>query len=82
MHSVTIWRMANVQIRDVPPDVHQRLKEQAAGEGKSLNEYLLAQLAELAGRPTLRELFERIAQQEPYTGPSSAEIIREDRDRR
>jgi antitoxin FitA len=72
----------NVQIRDVPEDVHRRLKARAASEGQSLNEYLLAQLTEIARLPTLAELSERIRAREPYTGPSSASIIREDRDTR
>lgn len=74
--------MANVQIRDVPDAVHRRLKSQAALSGQSLNEYLLARVTEVASTPTLAELIERIAEREPYTGPSSAEVIREDRDQR
>jgi len=74
--------MANVQIRNVPDDVHARLKEQAARSGRSLNEYLLGEMAQLSRTPTLPELFARIGAREPYTGPSAAEIIREERDRR
>jgi len=72
----------HVQIRDVPEDVHRRLKSQAAFEGLSLNEYLLARITEIARLPTLAELSARIRAREPYTGPSSASIIREDRDSR
>jgi plasmid stability protein len=74
--------MANVQIRGVPDEVHRRLKSQAALAGQSLNEYLLAQMTEIATRPTLPELIARIRELPPYEGPSIASVIREDRDRR
>ena len=74
--------MANVQIRGVPEDVHRRLKAQAALSGQSLNEYLLAHVADLARAPTIPELADRIRQRERYEGPSSAALIREDRDAR
>lgn len=75
--------MANIQIRDVPEDVHRTLKSQAALAGQSLNEFLLARVTELAQKPTIPELIERIhARGEPYDGPSTAELIREDRERR
>jgi hypothetical protein len=74
--------MPNVQVRDVPDDVHRRLKSQAALAGQSLNEYLLARLSELARLPTVPELAERIRERAAYEGSSSAALIREDRDRR
>ena len=75
--------MANVQIRDVPDDVHRRLKAEAAEAGQSLNEFLLARLTEMARLPTWSEFSERIARREPYTGPRvAAALIREERDKR
>jgi antitoxin FitA len=74
--------VANVQVRDVPEDVHRRLKSQAALAGQSLNEFLLARISEIARVPTVSELGERIREREPYDGPSSASVIREERDRR
>jgi plasmid stability protein len=74
--------MPNVQVRDVPDDVHRRLKAQAALAGQSLNEYLLARMSELARLPTVSELAERIRERSAYDGPSSAAVLREDRDRR
>lgn len=72
--------MANIQIRGVPDDVHRKLKSQAALSGQSLNEFLLARMAEMSEKPTISELIEIIKEREPYTGPSSAALIREDRD--
>jgi plasmid stability protein len=74
--------MANVQIRDVPPDVHRRLKSQAALAGQSLNEYLLARITDIAETRTWPELLAQIRAREPYEGPSSAGAIRNERDQR
>jgi antitoxin FitA len=82
MHYAIIACMTNVQVRGVPDDVHRRLKSQAALAGQSLNEFLLARLSDLARRPTVPELAERIREREPYTGPSSAGAVRAGRDER
>jgi plasmid stability protein len=82
MHFASLLAVANVQVRDVPDDVHRRLKSQAALAGQSLNEFLLARMTEIARTPTLGELAERIRARPPYTRPSAAAAIREDRDRR
>jgi len=74
--------MANVQIRDVPEDVHRRLKAQAAMSGQSLNDFLRGRITELARAPTVSEIAERIRARGPYEGPPSAKAIRDDRDRR
>lgn len=74
--------MPNVQVRGVPDDVHRRLKSKAALAGQSLNEFLLARMSDMARVPTVPELAERIRTRTPYTGPSSARMIREERDAR
>jgi plasmid stability protein len=82
MHFASMTQMANIQIRDVPDDVHRRLKSQAALAGQSLNEFLLARVSELAQLPTVPELIARIREREPYKGPSSAAEIRAAREQR
>ena len=67
--------MPNVQIRNVPEDVHRRLKVEAAQSGRSLNEYLLARLTEIAERPTWAELAERTKALGPYEGPTGQEVV-------
>jgi antitoxin FitA len=74
--------VTNVQIRDVPDDVHRRLKAQAALSGQSLNDFLLARMTEIARVPTVAELAVRIQRRQPYTGPPSAGLVRADRDAR
>ena len=77
--------MATVQIKNVPSDVHQILRERAGKAGQSLQAYLLAQLQEQASKPTIKELFDRI-DKECSGGDVSFEfatkVIREDRDAR
>jgi plasmid stability protein len=65
-----------IQIRNVPEDVHRRLKARAALEGVSLSELALAELRRSLERPTRRELLELVASREPVrSGPSSSELI-------
>jgi len=49
-----------VQVRDVPPEVHARLKARAALAGVSLSEYLRGLLTRAAERPSPDELAARI----------------------
>lgn len=68
--------MANVQIRNVPDDLHAELRARAAESGKSLSDYLRDELLELARRPPLHVVLDRIAGHEPIPGPPSDELIR------
>lgn len=79
MYYASIVAMVNIQMRDVPDEVHRRLKAQAATAGMSLNQFLLERIAEVARLPTLAELLARIQEREPYLGESSAEAIHEER---
>jgi plasmid stability protein len=72
-----------IQLRNVPDSVHRTLKARAALAGMSLSDYLIAEIRQLASRPTLSELRERVQRRERVTsGVSAADIIREERDRR
>jgi len=52
--------MANIQVRDVPIEVHEALVRRAELAGQSLQQYLTAQLTEIASRPTMEEMLDRI----------------------
>ena len=66
-----------IQIRNVPDDLHRRLKARAAMEGMSLSDYLLSEVRSLAEHPTLREWLDRLHREEPVElSESSADIIR------
>ena len=49
-----------IQIRDVPEEVHRRLKARAAASGMSLTEYVRKLLTREVARPTPEELADRI----------------------
>lgn len=52
--------MPNVQVRDVPDEVHKALVRRAERAGQSLQQFLAAQLAMIAATPTLDEMLDRI----------------------
>lgn len=51
-----------IQIRNVPDEVHRALRTAAAAAGKSLSDYLLECVEEVAARPTNAEIFRRAAE--------------------
>jgi plasmid stability protein len=71
-----------IQIRNVPDALHRRLKSRAALAGMSLSDYLLSEIRQVAGRPTLDELRARL-EQRPGVTPSlpPAQAVRAERDR-
>lgn len=72
-----------IQIRNVPDALHRKLKARAALAGMSLSDYLLKEIRETAERPTLEEWLARVKGRKPVTLPiDTAQIIREERDRR
>ena len=75
--------MKMLQIRNVPDDVHRRLKARAAMEGRSLSELALEELRKSLERPTRRELVERVqARERAAVSRSSADAVRAERDAR
>ncbi|MGE0795103.1 MAG: hypothetical protein AB7H43_05900 [Acidimicrobiia bacterium] len=52
--------MPNVQVRDVPDDVHAALVRRAEQAGQSLQQFLAAQLVAIASTPTIDEVLDRI----------------------
>ncbi|MFN0205915.1 MAG: FitA-like ribbon-helix-helix domain-containing protein [Planctomycetota bacterium] len=72
-----------VQIRNVPDDLHKRLKTRAAMEGLSLSDYLLYELRRMTDRPTMAELLQRLQSRSIVkTKLSPADAIRAERDAR
>jgi len=49
-----------VQIRNVPDELHRKLKSRAALAGMSISEYLLRELERSLERPTREELLQRL----------------------
>lgn len=75
----------SITIRDVPDDVHDELASRAGRTGRSLQEYLRAELIDLAHRPSPEALMARVSARKRATGSklSRSEILRlRDQDRR
>ena len=72
-----------IQLRNVPDSLHRHLKARAATAGMSLSDYLLSEIREVAERPTLAELRERLHQREPVVlKVNTARVLREERNAR
>ena len=70
-----------VQIRNVPDALHRKLKVRAAESGRTLSDYLLAEIERLAARPTRDELLTRLHTRRRVTLKTpAAVVIREERD--
>lgn len=75
--------MTMIQIRNVPEDLHRRLKARAAMAGLSLSDLLLQEIKAVADRPTLEEMRARLAsRRSPALDVSPAEAVRAERDSR
>ena len=69
-----------IQLRNVPEGLHRTLKSRAALAGMSLSDYLLAEIREIADRPTLAEMRDRLHQREAVTAQlDSARLVQEER---
>jgi len=72
-----------IQLRNVPDRLHRTLKARAAMAGMSLSDYLMAEIKEIAEKPTLAEFRARLARREPVElGVDIARMIRQERDAR
>ena len=72
-----------IQVRNVPDQLHRRLKARAAEEGVTLSDLILAELRQAAERPSWRAfLAQRATPIRPDLDPAPADLIRAERDRR
>jgi len=72
-----------LQIRNVPYDLHRKLKARAALEGISLSDYLLRELRHAIERPTLDETRKRLSRRQPVRPrPMPAAVVRAERKKR
>jgi plasmid stability protein len=86
-----MWKTCNyahhmsrmIQVRNVPDTLHRTLKVRAAMAGVSLSDYLLAEIRQLAERPTLSEVRDRLHRRAPVVAPlPAARAVRSERDSR
>jgi plasmid stability protein len=72
-----------IQLRNVPDALHRGLKARAAMSGMSLSDYLLKEIREIAERPTLAEMQDRLHKRKPISAQiDSARLVREEREAR
>ena len=72
-----------IQIRNVPNELHRRLKVRAALAGMTLSDYLLHEIRLVAERPTADELRARLRSRSTVRfSVSSADAVRAERDSR
>jgi antitoxin FitA len=72
-----------IQIRNVHEDLHRTLKARAAIAGLSLSDYLLAEIRQIAERPTLAELRDLLHRRRSVPLQVSAvDAVRQERDAR
>lgn len=75
----------SITIRDVPEETGRELAARAAATGRSLQEYLRAQLIELARKPDAEVLMARVRARKEETGSrlgADAILAHRDADRR
>jgi|ERR1051325_430275 plasmid stability protein len=73
---IYVRRMLRViRIRNVPDNMHRKLKARAAMAEMSLSDFMLAEMRALAERPSITELRERLRRSSPAAGfsPAAAE---------
>lgn len=72
-----------VQIRNVPTELHRRLKARAAMEGLSMSDFVMREVRKALDRPTRQEIIDRLRARPVRRLPrSAAEVIRAERDSR
>jgi plasmid stability protein len=72
-----------IQLRNVPDALHRSLKARAAMAGMSLSDYLIAEIKEIAERPTLAEMRDQLHTRKPVTVQlDTARLVRQEREAR
>lgn len=72
-----------VQIRNVPPEFHRRLKARAALEGMSMSDYILREVGKALERPTRAEVLGRLRNRPVRRlKRNAADVIRAERNAR
>ncbi|MDO8390553.1 MAG: hypothetical protein Q7V57_08700 [Actinomycetota bacterium] len=73
--------MPNVQVRDVPDDIHEELVRRAHIAGQSLQQYLATQLTLIATTPSLDDILDRIERRRKGNLPAADALAALDAER-
>lgn len=72
-----------IQLRNVPDELHRKLKARAAASGQTLSDYLIAEVRAISERATPAEVRYRLLQRAPAkVRESAARAVRAERDAR
>jgi hypothetical protein len=72
-----------IQLRNVPDELHRKLKARAAANGQTLSDYLIAEVRASAERSTPAEIRFRLLERAPAkVRESAARAVRAERDAR
>jgi plasmid stability protein len=72
-----------IQIRNVPEEIHRKLKARAALAGMTLSDYLLAEARRIVEKPTPQEMASRLSKRASVDPPETpAEAVRQEREKR
>jgi antitoxin FitA len=74
--------MKTVRVRNVPDELYSALMARAAEEGRTVSDYILAELPRLASKPTTEEIRARIRSRAHVAGPPRSRSSPPDRRRR
>lgn len=64
-----------IQVKNVPSELHERLRARARLEGRNLSDYVLDVLQRDLALPTMREWLDQVNRREPVTGVSRERIL-------
>lgn len=72
--------MGAIQVKNVPPELHEAIRQRAAEEGVDLGEFVLEVLQRELSVPSRRGWLAALRRQPPVTGlPPAAELLSEAR---
>ena len=81
VHALHMSKM--IQIRNVPDELHRKLKIRAVQAGKSLSDYLLGEVRQIPEQPTLEDIYQRLQGLPPVAVQERpAAVMRREPDRR
>lgn len=74
--------MGNIQVKNVPEDLHEQVRRRAAAEGTTLRDYVLGLIRRDLALPSKAEWFAQLATRPTEDVGPAAEVIAEERAKR
>lgn len=70
--------MATIQVRDLPEETYETIRQRARARGQSIQVYVREKMIEHAASPTADDIWDTVDQiraADPHPGPSSQQIV-------